>query len=234
MTRSGRRRLLATAAAAVLAVTGATAVAVGNQQRPPQPARSAAGSLGPAVPSSTPPSRRSAGAATGGPAAGRVVGPVLPPSKPVTLDIPVIHVHSRLQYLGRTAQGAMEVPAPGPRYDDAAWYRHSPTPGSLGPAVLEGHVDSAASGPSVFFSLGRLKPRDRVLVTRADGLVAEFSVNGVRRYRKDHFPTDLVYGDTNHAGLRLLTCGGAFDRATGHYVDNIVVFASLARSYPAR
>jgi sortase (surface protein transpeptidase) len=139
-------------------------------------------------------------------------------------------VHSALLYLGLTAQHTLQVPAPGPQYNQAAWYKYSSAPGSLGPAVLLGHVDSAAQGPSVFFNLGDLRPGDKVLVTRADGLVADFRVDGVRRYPKDQFPTQLVYGATDHAALRLITCGGPFDHATGHYLDNIVVFASLIGS----
>ena len=154
----------------------------------------------------------------------------LPPSKPVALDIPAIDVHSVVRDVGRTAEGALETPAPGPFYDDAAWYRHSPTPGSLGPAILLGHVDSAANGPSVFFRLGELRPGDRVAVTRADRSVATFVVDKVHRYSKNDFPTEVVYGDIDHAGLRIVTCGGAFDEAAGHYLDNIVVFASLAGS----
>lgn len=150
-----------------------------------------------------------------------------PRSRPVSLDIPSIDVHSVVRDVGRTAEGALETPAPGPFYDDAAWYRHSPTPGSLGPAVLLGHVDSASNGPSVFFRLGELRRGDRVSVTRADGSVAVFVVDEVHRYAKDNFPTGTVYGDIDHAGLRIITCGGAFDDAAGHYLDNIVVFASL-------
>ena len=151
-------------------------------------------------------------------------------SKPMSLDIPAIDVHSPVREVGRTADGALETPAPGPLYDDAAWYRHSPTPGSLGPAVLLGHVDSAANGPSVFFRLGELRRGDRVSVTRADGSVAVFVIDEVQRYPKDDFPTKTVYGDIDHAGLRIITCGGAFDDAAGHYLDNIVVFASLKTS----
>jgi hypothetical protein len=151
----------------------------------------------------------------------------LPRSKPVALDIPSIGVHSVVQHLGQTADGALETPAPGPHYDEAAWYRYSPTPGSLGPAILMGHIDSAANGPSVFFRLGELQRGDRVRVTRADGSIAVFVVDEVRSYAKDNFPTETVYGDIDHAGLRLITCGGAFDDATGHYLDNIVVFATL-------
>ncbi|MEA2461176.1 MAG: hypothetical protein QOH90_1353 [Actinomycetota bacterium] len=150
-------------------------------------------------------------------------------SKPTTLDIPSIDVHSVIQHLGQTPEGALETPAAGPHYNEAAWYRYSPTPGSLGPAILLGHVDSAAEGPSVFFRLGELSKGDRVSVTRADGSVAAFTVDAVHRYSKEDFPTQLVYGDIAHAGLRLLTCGGDFDDTTGHYLDNVVVFASLVR-----
>lgn len=151
-------------------------------------------------------------------------------SVPVTLDIPAIDVHSVVQHLGQEQDGTLETPATGPHYNEAAWYRHSPTPGALGPSILMGHVDSAAEGPSVFFRLGELKPGDRVAVTRADKSVAVFTVDNVRRYAKSEFPTNLVYRNINHAGLRILTCGGAFDDASGHYLDNIVVFASLAES----
>ncbi|MEX2204064.1 MAG: class F sortase, partial [Actinomycetota bacterium] len=157
----------------------------------------------------------------------KTVGPTLPSSKPVSLDIPSIGVHTGLLHLGQTPGGALEVPAPGPHYDEAAWYRYSPTPGSLGPAILLGHVDSAVGGPSVFFRLGELRAGDRVSITRADDSIAVFIVDGVHRYAKDDFPTRLVYGNLDHAGLRLLTCGGPFDEVSGHYLDNIVVFASL-------
>jgi sortase (surface protein transpeptidase) len=131
-----------------------------------------------------------------------------------------------MQYLGLTPQDELQVPA-APRYNDAAWYRYSPTPGSLGPAIVLGHVDSASGGPSVFFRLGDLRRGDRVSITRADDSIAVFIVDEVHTYAKDDFPTDVVYRDINHAGLRLITCGGAFDDSTGHYLDNVVVFASL-------
>lgn len=228
--RGGRRGLVATVAVAVFTAIGATAIglSVAAQKHAPQPPASAAGSLGPAAVSPTP-SESSAAGSSSDPSP-KVVG-ALPRSNPVSIDIPAIRVHSTLQSLGLTAQRTLQVPAPGPHYNEAAWYKYSPTPGSLGPAVISGHVDSAAQGPSVFYNLGDLRPGDTVLVTRADGLVAVFSVDGVRRYPKNHFPTLLVYGNTDHAALRLITCGGAFDSATGHYVDNIVVFASLVSSH---
>ncbi len=211
----------------MLGTIGVTAIVVAltRQDQAPQPPPSAAGSIGPATASAEiPKARRSPSTVP------TVVGPVLPPSDPVAIDINAIGVHSLLQYLGLTPQHTLQVPAPGPHYNEAAWYKYSSTPGSLGPAVILGHVDSAAQGPSVFFDLGNLRPDDKVLVTRADGVVAVFNVDGVRRYPKDQFPTRLVYGSTDHAALRLITCGGPFDYATGHYLDNVVVFASLVGS----
>lgn len=211
---------MATAAAAVMVVLGTiiTAVALVSQQHAPQPASSAAGSTA-STPASLPPPPATGPAPT---------APVpLPPSDPVAIDIPAIGVHSKVQYLGLAPDGTLEVPAPGPRYNEAAWYKYSPTPGSLGPAIISGHVDSIRDGPSVFFKLGELRPGDDVMVTRTDGLVAIFEVDEVQVYPKDQFPTQQVYGNTNGSALRLLTCGGPFDRASGHYLDNVVVFASL-------
>lgn len=150
------------------------------------------------------------------------------------LTIPALGVSSRVLHVGTALDGTVAVPPPGPTYDQAAWYRYSPAPGSIGPAVLIGHVDSAAGGPSVFFHLGALTRSDRIDVTRADGSVARFAVQDVQRYRKSRFPTATVYGDTPNAALRLITCGGPFDRSAGHYLDNIVVSASLVSLQPAR
>lgn len=213
-------------------VSGATCIAIAltHQQHLPEPPVSAAPvatALG---------TRHGAGLRTRDPVRSvtpgrvRVVGPVLASSRPVSLAIPAIGVRSDLLRLGLTADGALDTPPPGPTYNQAGWYRYSPTPGQLGPAVIAGHVDSAAQGPSVFFRLGALQTGDTVRITRADGSVAVFQVDDVRRYHKTAFPSQLVYGNTDHAALRLVTCGGPFDRATGHYIDNIVVFASLVHS----
>ena len=156
---------------------------------------------------------------------------VLRHSPPVRLDIDRIGVHSDLHDLGLDDAGAIEAPS-GARYDQAAWYRYSPAPGSLGPSIILGHVDSAANGPSVFFRLAELVAGDRISVTRADGSTARFTVDEVRRYPKEDFPTQRVYGDLDHAGLRLITCGGAFNESSGHYEDNIIVFARLSGASP--
>ncbi|MGN9810127.1 class F sortase [Micromonospora sp. BQ11] len=164
--------------------------------------------------------------ADGIPAAPRPVPavPPLPRADPVGVSIPAIGVDAPLVAVGADAQGALEVP-PLDRPTVAGWYRHGVTPGETGNAVLVGHVDSAA-GPAVFFDLGRLRPGDTVRVTRVDGRVARFAVDAVGSYPKDRFPTDEVYGTGAVAGLRLITCGGRFDRFSGNYVDNVVVFAT--------
>jgi hypothetical protein len=149
---------------------------------------------------------------------------VLPRSQPVRVRVPTLGVDSGLVALGLQPDGTLEVPA---RADLAGWYAGSPTPGELGPSVLAGHVDSVR-GPGVFFRLRELAPGDRVVVDRADGTTATFEVERVEQHPKNAFPTQRVYGDIDHAGLRLITCGGTFDRSTGHYRSNVVVYARLA------
>lgn len=153
----------------------------------------------------------------------------LAPSVPVRLRIPSIGVDSELMGLGLRDDGSLEVP---PEGFPAGWYRGAPTPGALGPAIIAGHVDWAGS-PGVFFSLRDLAPGDTVSVDRADGSAARFLVESVQQFPKDAFPTDAVYADIDHAGLRLITCGGSFDPAARSYRDNIVVFADLAGVDPA-
>jgi sortase (surface protein transpeptidase) len=108
----------------------------------------------------------------------------------------------------------------------AAWYQRSVTPGQLGPSIILGHVDSQ-SGPGIFYRLGALRPGDRVIVNRLDGSAATFRITGVREYLKTQFPTLDVYGNTPVPTIRLVTCGGSFDRATRHYLSNIVAFGQL-------
>lgn len=145
---------------------------------------------------------------------------------PVRVSIPAIGVDSAVHSLGLDAAGALQVPR-GDRYDEAAWYDGSPTPGEAGPAVIEGHVTSQGSIPSVFFELGALEPGDQVEVERVDGSTATFEVYGAKSFPKDSFPKATVYGNTRGAELRLITCGGDYDTRRGAHVDNIVVFARL-------
>lgn len=140
-----------------------------------------------------------------------------------TLEIPAIGVSTPLVSLGLDEQQAMEVPTD---FAKAGWYRHSPTPGETGPSVVAGHVDSR-TGPAVFYRLTDLQPGDEVHVRRGDGTTATFAVERVEQHPKDAFPHDEVYGDTEGPELRLITCGGLFDRARGAHRDNIIVYASM-------
>ena len=149
----------------------------------------------------------------------------LPRARPVSLSIPSIGVaETSLVDLAKEPDGTLEVPRD---YGQAGWFSPGASPGQLGPAVIAGHVDSK-SGPAVFYRLGELRPGATVAVGREDGSTARFVIDRVERYAKAEFPTLAVYGDTTHRSeLRLITCGGAFDQATGHYVDNVVAYAHL-------
>ncbi|CAM3200894.1 sortase family protein [Williamsia muralis] len=144
-------------------------------------------------------------------------------SIPTRIEVPSIGVDSSLMGLGLDATGAMQVPAEG---FPAGWYTGAPTPGETGPAVIAGHVDWAGA-PGVFFELANLEPGAEIAVTREDGSIARFEVTEVTTFPKDEFPTDLVYGTLDYAGLRLITCGGAFDESASSYQDNVVAFAKL-------
>jgi sortase (surface protein transpeptidase) len=145
---------------------------------------------------------------------------------PVRLQIRSIGVDSELMDLGLQTDGTLEVPPSG---FPAGWYTGAPTPGELGPAIIAGHVDWGGQ-PGVFFDLRELSTGDEIAITRQDGSTARFRVTHVERFGKHEFPTEAVYGDLDHAGLRLITCGGAFDRQARSYVDNLVVFAELTGS----
>ncbi|RJS45960.1 class F sortase [Nocardioides cavernaquae] len=153
------------------------------------------------------------------------------PSEPVRLRVPRIGVDTGLMSLGLTPRRELEVP-PLSKADTASWYDRSPNPGDVGPAIVAGHVDSR-TGPAVFFRLRELRRGDRVLVDRSDGRRATFTVDHVDEVAKDAFPTRRVYGATPRPELRLITCGGDFDAAAGHYLANVVVFAHLTDLTPA-
>jgi hypothetical protein len=143
-------------------------------------------------------------------------------ASPVRLRIPAIDVDSGLEALGRAPDQSIEVPR---QPSLAGWWAGGPLPGQVGPAVILGHVDSK-TGPAVFYRLGELEAGDEILVERADGTTARFLVTTLERYHKSEFPSELVYYPTVEPELRLVTCGGPFDPSTGHYRDNLVVFAA--------
>jgi len=142
-------------------------------------------------------------------------------SRPVRIAIPAIRVSAPVIPLGLDSAGALEVPQD---FSETGWWTGGARPGERGPAVIAGHVDSQ-TGPAVFFRLGDLHRGDAITVERADGSRVRFRVTRSERYPKARFPTAKVYGPTRTPALRLITCSGAFDRASGHYLDNTVVYA---------
>jgi hypothetical protein len=146
-------------------------------------------------------------------------------SPPVSVAVPSVGLTSSLVPIGVDTTGALVPPAD---YGQAGWFDAGVAPGQVGPAVLAGHVDSR-SGPAVFYRLEDIEVGAQVQVGRADGSTLTFQVTRVAEYPKSAFPTDEVYGPTVDAQLRLITCGGEFDRSRRSYVDNVVVYASLVR-----
>jgi sortase (surface protein transpeptidase) len=161
---------------------------------------------------------------------GGVSGPWMTRSIPVRVRIPSIHVNARLVKMRTNRRGVLEPP-PLNRPRLAGWYAMGTAPGEIGPAVLAGHVDSRTA-PAVFYKLKTLHPGERILVDRRDGRIAVFRVQRVMQVPKRFFPARMVYGEIPYAGLRVITCGGAFDTSVGHYKDNVIVFARLERALP--
>ncbi|MGJ6961290.1 class F sortase [Streptosporangium sp. G11] len=152
---------------------------------------------------------------------------VRPPARgevanPVRLRVPAIGVSTTVIALRLDARNKLVAPA---RFDRVGWNKAGPEPGEAGAAVIAGHVDSR-TGPAVFHKLGKLRPGHRVHVDRADGSTVTFTVRRLARFPKSRIPDGQVYGSSKGAELRLITCGGTFDRKRRSYRDNVIVFAS--------
>jgi sortase (surface protein transpeptidase) len=158
-----------------------------------------------------------------GPAPTRVARTQEAVGRPVSIAIPAAGVEARVVPVGLRPDRTMEVPA----VDLAGWYEVGPRPGEAGPAVIVGHVDSR-SGPAVFFRLGELRRGDRIVVGQAGGVARSFVVSRVERSAKEALPVERIWNRTRQPVLRLITCGGSFDRSSGHYRDNVIVYAQQA------
>ncbi len=154
-----------------------------------------------------------------------LAGKPMAKSVPMRLQIPAIGVDTKLVGLGLASDGTLEVTKSG---FPASWYTGAPTPGQVGPAIITGHSTWSKS-QAVFYRLGSLRQNDLITVGRQDGSVATFRVTKVELYAKSNFPTKAVYGNIDHAGLRLITCGG-YSIYTGLNEKNIVVYAELFSS----
>jgi Sortase domain len=143
---------------------------------------------------------------------------------PQRITIPRINLSASVVPVGLQPDGSLAAPVD---FSLAGWYMGGAAPGAPGPSVIVGHIDSQ-HGPAVFFRLPELVPGQSIVIDTVKDATFTFIVERIEQYPKDRFPTAEVYGFTNQRALRLITCGGEFDRTVGSYRDNIVVFASLA------
>ncbi|MFE0700510.1 class F sortase [Streptomyces sp. NPDC058872] len=167
-------------------------------------------------------------------AVGRPLGPALPPAHapiapaaPRRVELPSLGISAPVVARGLDGAGAVDPP-PYEMPRTVGWFGSGTRPGAAGAALLVGHVDTETR-PAVFHDLSAVRPGAKVRVTRTDGTVAEFTVDDVRTFPRDRFDPAKAYGPhaPHRAELRLITCGGAFDRATGTYAANVVVSAYL-------
>jgi hypothetical protein len=224
-TRASRRRrrkrnARLIAGGVALTVLGAGTLALGAVLRTPGPPAPADGGLvAVAAPAEPEPAVVQSLAQATAPAM------TLDHSPAVHLTFPRMRIDTDLMVLDLDDNGEVGVPPDDPGAP-AGWYGRGASPGEIGPTVILGHVDTR-SGPGVFYGLGATKIADKISVERMDGKVAHYEVTRVVSYPQSKFPTDEIYGDTTASELRLITCGGRYDRAKGGYLDNIVVFAML-------
>ncbi|GHH18511.1 class F sortase [Streptomyces lanatus] len=155
----------------------------------------------------------------------------LPRSRATRLVIPYISVDAPLMDLHLDNQRRLPAP-PEDEPNLVGWYADGPSPGEQGTAVAVGHLDTN-TGPAVFGGLGELKRGKRIEIRRADGRTAVYSVDAIKTYEKDKFPNRAVYGTRARPELRLITCGGTYNRRTG-YTGNVVVYAHLTATREAK
>jgi LPXTG-site transpeptidase (sortase) family protein len=207
MLRTIRTRIIAAAVIAALATAG-TAVAIAETAAPrPHPVSVRAGDAG----KLQNPAEAIGTAAPAGTTAVRVQIPA------IGIDSSLIHLH--------LVAGTNQLQAP-PLFNEIGWYSEGTVPGDVGPAVIDGHVDTPTEA-GVFVNLIKLEPGDLILVTLSTGRLVTFSVDSKEAVPKTDFPTQSVYGPTPTPQLRVITCNGIFDPTTRRYLDNLVVFASM-------
>lgn len=151
----------------------------------------------------------------------------LPPTgiRPTRIEIPTIGVDTSI--IDLDIRGALpEVPSD---FDEVGWYEQTRKPGEIGPSVLAGHIDST-SGPAVFFRLDELVDGDQIVIHDVDGETRTFEVVDSGQYPKEALPDEVFGFGEPVSELRLITCGGTFDRNAGHYKDNVVVYTTEVRT----
>ncbi|WP_055567512.1 class F sortase [Streptomyces atriruber] len=167
-------------------------------------------------------------------AVGRPLGVELPPAhepltpaRPERVDVPSLKVRAPVAARGLDGDGAIDPP-PFAQSGTVGWYGGGTRPGAPGAALFVGHVDTETE-PAVFYDLSTLRPGEKVEVARDDGKVAEFTVEDVQVVTRDRFDAKKAYGphEDGRAELRLITCGGTFDKDARTYTANVIVSAYL-------
>lgn len=217
------RRIVLTLLTTVLVALGITLISAGVQPPTPPPQPGAAQAFGAQGDTAGGVGEVTGPAAPADPAAPAVTA--LPPSAPTRIRIPAIHVDAPVTALDLQQDGHLAAPPDDDR-NLAGWYRAGTAPGAIGTAVLAGHVDTQ-QGRAVFYDLGALKKGTAIEVDRADGRAAFFTIDAIEVYRSDDFPDAKVYGRASRPELRLITCGGGFDKKRQQYLGNVVVYAHL-------
>ena len=225
---SGRRDQLVAAVGAALFGILVSACGATSADPPPPPATLSRAAVAVAPPITTVSPLPPAPAPTT-----TTTAPVVPmeTSTPTRVEVPSIGVDSSLISLGLNSDRTVEVPSV-KTPQQAGWFKYRATPGSVGAAVILGHINGGGR-KGVFSDLSKTQAGARITVTRADRSTAEFTVTRVELFPKTDFPTDLVYGTTDDAQLRLISCGGELDRSANNYLSNVIVFAKLTGTTPA-
>ena len=154
--------------------------------------------------------------------------PVAAIAAPTRLRIHAIAVDAPVVPVGVATGGTLNIPA-----DPSVigWWAGGGSPGQpAGTTVLVGHVDNAATGPGALFHLRDMRPGETITL-QTGGRTYQYVVRAMRAYAKAGLPA-AIFSQQVAARLAIITCGGPFNPATRHYLDNIIAYAVPVR--PAR
>ena len=147
---------------------------------------------------------------------------IVEPVAPVGLAVEAAGIDAGIETL-RVVDGVMPDPS-GPWV--VAWYENLGAIGRADNVVMAGHIDYWNVGPAVFYNLSTLEPGDEIVLSGDDGKAYPFAVEWVRQYDSASMPLEEVAGPTEGQSVTLITCGGAFDYASGLYLQRTVVRAN--------
>jgi LPXTG-site transpeptidase (sortase) family protein len=139
---------------------------------------------------------------------------------PVRLYIPLIDLHATVEPVGVSNNGQMEVPRSTER---VGYLSNGVLPGSVGNAVMDGHVDNY-KGPAIFFRLKELKNGDTIFIKNKKGYTISFVVDSVKIYKPSEAPIKKIFGPADQPRLNLITCTGKYSRKKRDHEARLVIF----------